>query len=123
MSEFKWHLMADECPPTGYGHYIIMGHRGGMYIADNFETAPYSDYRCFHVPNVRGNYKYDHEVKAWAEIPPLEVHRACHDVSDVDGIFICSECKCQIEGMVVLNGANRWVVPPYCPNCGREVES
>ena len=26
MSEFKWHLMADECPPTGYGHYIIMGN-------------------------------------------------------------------------------------------------
>lgn len=71
MSEFRWHLMDKECPPTGYGHYIIMGKRGGMYIADNFESAQYSGYRCFHVPNVRGNYKYDHEIKAWAEIPSL----------------------------------------------------
>ena len=47
----------------------------------------------------------------------------CRNVSDVDSIFICSECKCQIEGMVVLNGANRWVEPPYCPNCGRKVNA
>lgn len=72
MSEFKWHLMSEEAPPTGYGHYIIMGQRGGLYIADNFESASYTDYRCFHVPNVRGNYKYDHEVKAWAEIPSFD---------------------------------------------------
>lgn len=48
-------------------------------------------------------------------------NQTCRNVSDVDNIFICSECKCQIEGMVVLNGANRWVEPPYCPNCGRKV--
>ena len=45
----------------------------------------------------------------------------CRNVSDVDGIFVCSECKRQIGGMTVLNGARRWVVPPYCPNCGRRV--
>jgi len=50
-----------------------------------------------------------------------EIRETCHNVSDVDGIFVCSKCKCQIEGMVVLNGARRWVVPPYCPNCGRQV--
>lgn len=72
MSEFKWHLMSEEAPPTGYGHYIIMGQRGGLYVADNFESASYTDYRCFHVPNVRGNYKYASEIKAWAEIPPLD---------------------------------------------------
>lgn len=63
-----------------------------------------------------------------SEIEPLRLWltdikevETCRNVSDVDGIFICSECKCQIEGMVVLNGTRRWVVPPYCPNCGRRV--
>jgi hypothetical protein len=73
MTEFKWHLMDEEVPPTGYGHYIIMGRRGGMYYADNFETAPYMSCYHFHVPNSRDNYKYDYEVKAWAEIPMIGV--------------------------------------------------
>ena len=60
----------------------------------------------------------DMECNTRRYVPDRET---CHNVSDVDGIFVCSECKCQIEGMVVLNGARRWVVPPYCPNCGRRV--
>lgn len=61
--------MAEECPPIGKGHYVIMGQRGGMYYADSFEPVPYASCYDFHVPNNRCGYKYDHEVKAWAEIP------------------------------------------------------
>ena len=63
--------MAEECPPIGYGHYIIIGKRGAMYYADSYWPVPYMSCHNFHVPNSRDNYKYDHEVKAWAEIPPL----------------------------------------------------
>jgi hypothetical protein len=110
--------MSEETPADGNGDYILLGNKGAMYYANR-----YHDVGLFHVPNNRDNMKSDNEVKAWAEIPPLEAHMTCRNVSDVDGTFICSECKCQIEGMVVLNGANRWAEPPYCPNCGREVES
>ena len=74
MKEFKWHLIDNECPPTGKGHYIIMGQRGAMYYADNFEVETHMDLGgYFHVPNIRCGYKYAREIKTWAEIPLLEV--------------------------------------------------
>lgn len=74
MSEFRWHLMAEEAPEEGNGRYIIMGQRGALYYADRFEVDTHIDSGgYFHVPNNRCGYKYAREVKAWAEIPMLGV--------------------------------------------------
>lgn len=68
MSEFKWHLMSEERPADGNGNYILLGNKGAMYYANR-----YHDVGLFHVPNNRDNMKSDNEIKAWAEIPPMEV--------------------------------------------------
>jgi len=68
MSEFRWHLMAEEAPEDGNGNYILLGNKGAMYYANR-----YHDVGLFHVPNNRDNMKSDNEIKAWAEIPPMEV--------------------------------------------------
>jgi hypothetical protein len=74
VTEFKWHLMAEEAPEEGKGRYIIMGQRGAMYYADSFEVDTHIDLGgYFHVPNIRCGYKNVREIKAWAEIPMLEV--------------------------------------------------
>ena len=69
MSNFKWHLMADEKPEKGKSDYIVMGPKGGLYLAPRFEG--YGDKVWFR--DTRGNLHYPSDVLAWAEIPPLEV--------------------------------------------------
>lgn len=69
MTEFKWHMMADEMPEKGKRHFIVMGIKGGLYLAPRFEG--YGDYVWFR--DTRGNHHYPEQVLAWAEIPPLEV--------------------------------------------------
>lgn len=69
MSEFKWHLMLNERPERGKNDYIVMGVKGGLYLAPRFEG--YDDKEWFR--DTRGNHHYPSKVLAWAEIPPLEV--------------------------------------------------
>ena len=72
MSEFKWHLMADEKPEKGKGDYIVMGPKGGLYLAPRFEGYG-NDGDEVWFRDTRGNHHYPSEVLAWAEIPTLEV--------------------------------------------------
>lgn len=65
MSEFKWHDMRAEQPERGSGNYIIVGRRGGIYLARRFEG--YGDTVWFR--DTRGNHHYPEEVQAWAEVP------------------------------------------------------
>lgn len=72
MSNFKWHLMADEKPEKGKSDYIVMGLKGGLYLASRFEGyGDKGDEVWFR--DTRGNHHYPSKVLAWAEIPPLEV--------------------------------------------------
>ncbi len=72
MSNFKWHLMADERPKKGKSDYIVMGPKGGLYLATRFEGyGDKGDEVWFR--DTRGNHHYPSDVLAWAEIPPLEV--------------------------------------------------
>ena len=72
MSDFTWHLMADEQPADNNASYVIVGKRGAMYLAGHIiEWA--SGSRSFYIQNNRSNYMDFDKVKAWAEIPPLVV--------------------------------------------------
>ena len=68
MAEFKWHMMANERPEKKRGNYIVMGAKGGLYFAHWFEG--YDSERWFR--DTRGNHHYPEQVRAWAEIPPLD---------------------------------------------------
>lgn len=72
MSEFKWHLMVDERPERGKNDYIIMGIRGGLYLAPRFEGYGDTEDTVW-FRDTRGNHHHPSQVLAWAEIPPLEV--------------------------------------------------
>lgn len=76
MSEFKWHLMADEKPEEGECDFIVMGHKGGLKLAKGFRETPgflsESEFYC-----TKGGHGlmtiWSEDVYAWAEIPILEV--------------------------------------------------
>lgn len=68
MATFEWHLMADEMPEKERGDYIVMGVKGGLYLAPRF--VMYGNRVWF--KDAHGNHHYPDQVKAWAEIPPLE---------------------------------------------------
>lgn len=74
MSEFKWHLMAEEQPEYGENDYLVMGIRGALYVAckyDRYSAGGKGEY--FYIQNNRSNFMDSEKVLAWAEIPPLEV--------------------------------------------------
>lgn len=78
MSEFKWHLMADEKPEEGECDFIVMGHKGGLKLAKGFRETPgflsESEFYC-----TKGGHGlmtiWSEDVYAWAEIPMQEVKR------------------------------------------------
>ena len=72
MSDFTWHLMADEWPEKGKNDYIVMGTKGWLYLAPRFEGYGDSDDDVWFC-DTRGRHHHPSKVLAWAEIPPLEV--------------------------------------------------
>ena len=72
MSDFTWHLMADGWPKKGKNDYIIMGIKGGLYLAPRFECYGDTEDTVW-FRDTRGNHHHPAQVLAWAEIPPLEV--------------------------------------------------
>jgi len=76
MTEFKWHLMAEEAPEYGMGEYLVMGPKGGLKLAHGYVMGHYGPLGSYFKTSVSG---YDcikaEKVHAWAEIPPLEVQR------------------------------------------------
>lgn len=71
MSEFKWHMMAEEMPEKGKKDYLVMGLKGGLYLAPRFEGyGERGDDVWFR--DTRGNFHYPDKVLAWAEVPKLE---------------------------------------------------
>lgn len=71
MSEFKWHMMAEEMPEKGKKDYLVMGLKGGLYLAPRFEGyGERGDDVWFR--DTRGNLHYPDKVLAWAEVPKLE---------------------------------------------------
>ena len=67
-----WHRMADEEPSDEKGKYLLLGKRGGMYLASGFHDWEHSWGRSFYIPNNRSGYVDFDKVKAWAEVPPYE---------------------------------------------------
>jgi len=71
MSEFKWHMMAEEMPEKGKKDYLVIGLKGGLYLAPRFEGyGERGDDVWFR--DTRGNLHYPDKVLAWAEVPKLE---------------------------------------------------
>jgi len=71
VSEFKWHMMAEEMPEKGKKDYLVMGPNGGLYLAPRFEGyGERGDDVWFR--DTRGNFHYPDKVLAWAEVPKLE---------------------------------------------------
>lgn len=70
MSEFKWHKPEDELPEFGEGDYLLMGKRGALYVACEFQPYSFdSEQAYFYVQNNRYQFLDVKKVKAWAEIP------------------------------------------------------
>lgn len=71
MSCFKWRT-ADEEPPDGKGRYIVIGKKGGIYLAYRYARINVgdSDLSWFVVNGGRHLYKGD--FKAWAEVPEFD---------------------------------------------------
>jgi hypothetical protein len=72
MSEFKWHLMADEQPTDEDATYLVMGKRGAMYLASGFHVWWHDGRRSFYIPNNRHGYMDFDKVRAWAVIPEFK---------------------------------------------------
>lgn len=72
VNDFTWHLMADGWPEKGKNDYIIMGIKGGLYLAPRFEGYGDTEETVW-FRDTRGNHHHPAQVLAWAEIPPLEV--------------------------------------------------
>lgn len=75
VTEFEWYPMAEASPEDERGPYLVMGVKGGIYLAPRYEGC--RDKSWFR--DTRGKHIYTDSVLAWAEIPPLdgeELHRA-----------------------------------------------
>lgn len=77
MSEFKWHMMAEGMPEKGKKDYLVMGPKGGLYLAPRFEGYGESGDDVW-FRDTRGNHHYPDEVLAWAEVPKLEAQGTVH---------------------------------------------
>ena len=74
MSNFEWHLMAEEAPEYGANDYVVMGTRGALYVASSYNKYSVDGKGAyFYIPNKRDNLMDSKQVLAWAEIPTLEV--------------------------------------------------
>lgn len=65
---FEWHDMADEQPTEERANYVVLGNRGGMYLASSFHVTS-GGKGMFYVPNNRSGYVGFDKVKAWALVP------------------------------------------------------
>lgn len=72
MSEFTWHLMVSEWPEKGKGHFIVMGAKGGLYLAPRFEGYGDTEDKAW-FRDTRGRHHHPSQVLAWAVVPPLGV--------------------------------------------------
>lgn len=73
MSDFTWHLMARERPTNEDARYLLLGNGGGMYVGTISTLKCYDGSTSFHIPNHRSGFMNSRQVKAWAEIPQMEV--------------------------------------------------
>lgn len=129
MSEFKWHLMAEEVPEFGMREYLVMGPKGGLKLAHGYVMGHDGPLGAYFKTSVGGYDFIDaRKVHAWAEIPPLGSDDTCHDVGD-ERIFHCSECGFGLSDVYLSDedyfldddGKEIELWPPFCPNCGRRV--
>ena len=74
MDNFRWHLMSDEEPEEeGPNNYILRDFRGGLRLAYGFKRRdPPIGSRFWDFENGYRSIRIE-GIKAWAEIPPLEV--------------------------------------------------
>jgi len=68
MVGFTWHDMTDDRPARGVGNFLVLGVKGGLYLARRFEG--YGNEVWFR--DTRGNHLYPEQVKAWAQVPPYD---------------------------------------------------
>lgn len=73
MSDFTWHLMSDERPTNERARYLLLGNGGGLYVGRISTPICADGSTMFNIPNHRDGYMVSNRIKAWAEIPPLEV--------------------------------------------------
>jgi len=69
----EWNMMRDSEPQPGEGRFLVMGVKGGLYIAKEYmdDSAICAIFgRCFRTYN--GNYVEADKVVAWAEVPTLD---------------------------------------------------
>lgn len=69
MSELKWHLMDDKQPEHEKNDYLVLGVRGGLYLANTYVNERWGNY----FRESHGHHIDVDKVLAWAEIPPMEV--------------------------------------------------
>jgi len=74
MAEFTWHKMTEEEPPESVKDYVVMGHNGGLIIANVYGYSRFAGCKEFIRCGSENTYIPLDEVYAWAEIPPLEEH-------------------------------------------------
>ena len=112
MNSFQWHLMAVERPESGKGSYVIMGHKGAMYYANEFDAySANSQHHRFYVPNNRNPYFDTEMVMAWAEVPPFEEY----ETERVRCVGRCAECDHYYHN-------NSFCNPSWCEWWGDETE-
>jgi hypothetical protein len=66
----EWNMMRDSEPQPGEGRFLVMGVKGGLYIAKEYMDDSIFFGRCFRTYN--GNYVEADKVVAWAEVPTLD---------------------------------------------------
>lgn len=116
MSEFRWHMMADERPGRDRGNYVVLGVRGGVYLAREYIDESWGRY----FREGHGHHIDADKVLAWAEVPPLEdaTRPKAHVVVTLNeqtdratGICSCGLCGCTIDSC-----------DSYCRRCGAALD-
>lgn len=137
MSDFRWHIYADEQPEEGPCNYLLLGHKGRLRLAYGYEKG-LLDYWGPRFNEYKSGYCTisAEKVKAWAKIPSLNDPTGddmCAYIPDdiqSDGYstwsdeWHCSRCGGRMRGDFDTGWFDEHDMTPlfkFCPHCGRKV--
>lgn len=105
---------------------IVNNLRSSVELCKSWENI--SDSLLLNILAADLHYNSDKDFELWlfTHLAELIERKTCHNLSQDDDTFVCSNCK---AGMyIVTDVANEYgelfnvpIIPRYCPNCEAEV--
>ncbi len=105
---------------------IVDNLKTSVEIRENWENVTDSLLLDILAADLRYDYDEDFELWLFNRLAELIERKTCHDLSQYNDTFICSNCK--TEMYIITDIVNEYgqsfgvpLLPQYCPNCGAEV--